>query len=115
MTLQEEIGVITLLGLAVVTLAFVYVVASAGKAARTAEEVARIHTRSGLIRRGWFWFLIVFAVGAAWASLKPFLIPPQFAPLSAAQVVDVQGQQWSCTLSSNIGRVACRESGWTYI
>lgn len=96
MSAQNWIGAITLVGLAVVSLGFVYVISQAG---RTADP-ARLSQASQTVRQWWFWALIVLGIGVAWGTLKPFPIPPQWSPLQAAQTVDVVGQQWAWSLST---------------
>lgn len=95
MTLQDQVLAVTLIGLALVTLAFIFVVMRAGEAGDT----SRVQKTSNMLRRWWFWVLIFFGVGVAWGSLNPFPIPRQFVPSQAEQVVDVVGYQWYWTLS----------------
>ena len=93
--IQNEILLITLAGLGIVTLGFVYVIMQAGKPADPSE----VQKTSYFIRRWWFWILIVAGIGISWATLKPFPIPVQNSPPQAPQVVDVVGYQWYWTLS----------------
>lgn len=95
MIIQNEVWVITLVGLAAVTLGFLYVIGQAGRTG----DANRVRKTSNVIRRWWFWALIVFGIGVTWGSLNPFPIPKQFGPLQAAQVVDVVGHQWYWTMS----------------
>lgn len=92
---QNEIWLITLTGLGLVTLGFLYVIMQTGKQA----DVSGVQKTSNAIRRWWFWTLIIAGIGIALASLKPFPIPVQNRPLQAAQVVNVVGYQWYWTLS----------------
>lgn len=96
MILQDEIAVITLVGVGIVTLAFIYVIFQSGKPGETAQ----VQKKSNFIRRWWFWALVLFGIGVTWGTLKPFPIPVQFSVLKANQVVDVVGHQWYWTLST---------------
>ncbi|EAR21318.1 cupredoxin domain-containing protein [Nitrococcus mobilis] len=97
MILQNEIWLITLLGLAAVTLGFIFVIAQAGKP----TDSNRVQNTANAIRRWWFLALVVFGIGVTWATLKPFPIPDQHTPLKAAQVVNVVAHQWAWQLSRN--------------
>ncbi|CAM5540952.1 cytochrome oxidase [Rhodanobacter lindaniclasticus] len=98
MVLQNVIWVITLTGMGLVALGFVYAIAQAGRPAE-ADEAARAHRSSTALRRGLFLALLLLGIGIAWASLRPFPIPLQHGPLQAAQVVDVVGHQWTWDVS----------------
>lgn len=95
MTLQNQVLWVTLIGLALVSAAFIVVIMQAGRAG----EASKIQKSSNMLRRWWLWMLIFFGVGVAWGSLDPFPIPQQFVPSQASQVVDVVGYQWYWTLS----------------
>ena len=98
MILQNVIWGITLTGMGLVALGFVYAIAQAGRPA-DATEAARANRNSTTLRRSLFLALLLLGIGIAWASLRPFPIPLQHAPLQAAQVVDVVGHQWTWDVS----------------
>ncbi len=97
MVIQTTIWWITIAGLTVVSAAFLYVIARSGKVADAAE----VQRGANLIRRWWFWALIVFGVVVAWVTLVPFPIPTQDAALKADQVIEVVGHQWYWDLSES--------------
>ncbi len=99
MILQDKIWLIALTGMGLIALGFLYVISQAGKAAE-AHEVQVAGRTFNWVRRGLFVALLVLGVGVAWKTLWPFPIPPQHAPLQAAQVVDVVGHQWRWQLSA---------------
>ncbi|KAB2900009.1 MAG: cytochrome oxidase [Dokdonella sp.] len=98
MIFQDLVWTIAASGIALVALVFLYIVANAGRAIDPAALGTSQRRIAGL-RRGLFWVLVLVFVGASYASLHRFPIPPQHAPLDAAQVVDVQARQWSWQLS----------------
>ncbi|MBQ4854047.1 cytochrome oxidase [Rhodanobacter sp. B2A1Ga4] len=98
MIFQNMIWAITLTGMGLVALGFVYAIVQAGRPAGTAEA-ARAHRSSITLRRGLFLALLLLGIGIAWASLRPFPIPLQHEPLQAAQVVNVVGHQWTWDVS----------------
>jgi cytochrome c oxidase subunit 2 len=95
MNMQDIVSLATLAGVGIVTLVFIYVIAQSGKS----DDAAQVQKQSNFIRRWWFWVLILFGIGVAWGTLKPFPIPDQYNALKAAQVVDVVGHQWYWTIS----------------
>jgi len=100
MTLQDQIWLITLLGLGVVTLGFLFVIVRAGKPADP-QQAQRLPDRVRTIRRWLFLALVVLGIGVAWATLNPFPIPKQQVSLKTPQAVDVIGYQWRWELSRN--------------
>lgn len=98
MIFQNEVWLITLVGLAAVTLGFIYVIVQAGKAD---ADTGKVQKNACVIRRWLLLALIVLGIGVTWATLKQFPIPDQHAQLQAKQVVDVVGRQWSWSLSNN--------------
>ncbi len=90
MTLQDQVWLSTLVGLAGVTLVFLYVISQATRQA----EATRVQARAYAIRRWFFLALIVLGIGATAASLVPFPLPDQHASSLARQVVKVVGHQW---------------------
>ncbi len=98
MIFQNVIWATRLRGMGLVALGFVYATTQAGRPAEAAEA-ARVNRRSITLRRGLFLALLLLGIGIAWASLRPFPIPPQHAPLQATQVVDVIGHQWTWDVS----------------
>ncbi|WP_077514136.1 cytochrome oxidase [Rhodanobacter sp. B05] len=94
MILQNVVWTISLVGMGLVALGFVYVIRQAGKPADDAATRKAAHT-SNLLRRWLFGSLLVIFVGGTYATLHRFPIAPQHTPLDIHQVVDVVGQQWS--------------------
>ena len=99
MILQNEIWLITLTGMGLVTLGFIYVISQAGKPA-DAAQTQKAYATSNRLRRWLFVALFVLGVGVSYATLRHFPIPRQHAPLQAAQVVDVVARQWAWKLSA---------------
>lgn len=100
MIFQDEIWSISLVGMGLVTLGFIYVVLQAGKPA-DATEAERAHKASDVLRRWLFLALLVLGIVVAYISLRKFPIPLQHTPLQANQVVNVVGHEWSWELSTN--------------
>lgn len=98
MILQNVIWGITLTGMGLVALGFVYAITQAGKPA-DAAEAARASRSSNTLRRGLFFALLLLGIGVTWASLRHFPVPLQHGPLQATQVVDVVGHQWTWDVS----------------
>ncbi|MGH8133055.1 MAG: cytochrome oxidase, partial [Steroidobacteraceae bacterium] len=90
MNRQDEVWLITLIGIALVALVFIYVISRSGGSA----DAKQVQTRAYAIRRWWFVALLVFGAGVTYASLLPFPLPNQQAELAGAQIVDVVGHQW---------------------
>ncbi len=98
MIFQNKIWLISLVGMGLVTLGFLYVIYQAGKPADEAET-RRAHETSNTLR-GWLFFvLLILFVGISYATLRQFPIPIQHSALKASQVVNVVGRQWSWTMS----------------
>jgi cytochrome c oxidase subunit II len=95
MNKQDEVWLITLIGIALVALVFVYVISSSGGSA----DAKQVQTRAYAIRRWWFVALLLLGIGVTYASLRPFPVPDQHAQLQGAQIVDVVGHQWFWQLS----------------
>lgn len=94
MIFQNAIWLVTLFGIGLIALGFIYVVWQAGRPADDAALKKASHT-SDVLRRWLFAaLLLVFLVGS-YVTLHPFPIPLQHTTLDAAQVVDVVGRQWS--------------------
>lgn len=96
MTVQNEVWLITLAGVGLIALVFLYVIAKSGEPA----DSTQVQKKAYAIRRWWFLALVALGVGVTWASLKQFPIPDQQAPSQAAQIVDAVGHQWYWELSS---------------
>ncbi len=97
MITQEKIWILTLAGIGLVALAFIFVIVNAGKPA----DSAQVQKRAYAIRRWWFVALVLLGVGVAYASLKPFPIGDQQAQSKTAQIVAAVGRQWSWELSQS--------------
>jgi cytochrome c oxidase subunit 2 len=96
--LQAEVWYITLAGMGLISLAFVYAIAGARS---PAPDGAQVQKKAYAVRRWWFLALVVLGVGASWASLKAFPIADQQGTSASAQVVNAVGRQWSWELSQN--------------
>jgi cytochrome c oxidase subunit 2 len=91
MNLQNEAWIVTLAGIGLVTLGFLYVIAHAGK---TAD--AKVFKRRAYVFRAWlFAALVILGIGVTWATLRQFPIPDQRAQSVGSQVVRVTARQWS--------------------
>ncbi|MEO7071934.1 MAG: cytochrome oxidase [Rhodanobacter sp.] len=97
MITQHVVWVLTLAGIGIVALTFVYVLANSGKTADAAVTTHKAYS----IRRWWFIALIVFGVAVTYLTLTPFPIGHQGALATNAQMVDAVGRQWSWQLSRN--------------
>jgi cytochrome c oxidase subunit 2 len=95
MIMQNEVWIITLCGIGLVTLVFVWVIGQSGKA--PAPE--QLQQTSNAIRRWWFLLLVVAGIGIAYATLRPYPIANQRSNAAAAQIVDAVGRQWSWQIS----------------
>lgn len=98
MIFQNVIWVVTLTGMGLVALGFIYAITQAGRPA-DAAEAAQANRSSNTLRRSLFLALLLLSIGVTWASLRHFPIPLQHEPLQAAQVVDVVGHQWTWDVS----------------
>jgi cytochrome c oxidase subunit 2 len=98
MVFQNAIWVITLVGMGLVTLGFVYAISQAGKPADTAQA-QQAYRASNVLRRWLFLALLLVGFGVSYASLRHFPIPLQHSPLQATQIVDVVGHQWTWDIS----------------
>lgn len=99
MIFQNEVFLIALVGMGLVTLGFIYVIMQAGKPA-DAAETKQVHKTSNLLRKWLFVALLVIFVGTSYATLHRFPIPIQNDSLQAAQVVNVIGHQWYWEMSA---------------
>lgn len=97
MIAQDKIWMLTLAGIGLVALAFIHVIANAGKPA----DSALVQKSAYAIRRWWFLALVLVGAGVAYATLKPFPIGDQSAQSQTAQIVDAVGRQWSWQLSKS--------------
>lgn len=100
MILQNVVWAITLVGIGLIALGFIYIISQAGKPADDAATKKAAHT-SNVIRRWLFGALLLGFVGVTYGTLRHFPIPLQHAPLDVKQVVDVVGQQWSWKITPN--------------
>jgi cytochrome c oxidase subunit II len=95
MSIQDEVGVMTLAGIGIVSLVFLYVISQATRQA----PATRVQARAAAIR-GWFFVaLLVLGAGVTAATLAPFPIPDQHASSGARVVVEVMGHQWGWRVS----------------
>lgn len=94
MNLQNTVWFLSLTGMGLIALGFLFVIYQAGKPADDAATRKSAHTAHVL--QAWLFvvLLVGFVVGS-WATLRHFPIPPQSGPLDVKQVVDVVGRQWS--------------------
>jgi cytochrome c oxidase subunit 2 len=90
MSIQDEVAVMTLAGIGIVGLVFVYVISQATRLPWATSAQAR----AAAIRRWLFVALLVLGLGVTGATLAPFPIPDQHAGSKGLLVVDVVGQQW---------------------
>ncbi len=97
MTTQSLVWNISLIAIAIIAVAFLYVAARSGAAA----QYEGVQKKAYGIRRWFFWALVLLGVGTAYATLAEFPIPDQRAPSAGARVVDVVGKQWYWELSAN--------------
>ena len=95
MITQQVVWMLTLAGIGIVALTFIYVIANSGKTA----DATSVNHKAYAIRRWWFIVLIVIGITVAYISLKPFPIGDQQAQSSTAQIIDAVGRQWSWELS----------------
>lgn len=98
MIYQNLIWTIALVGMGLIALGFIYIVANAGRPA-DADAAQKAQRRIATSRRWLFVLLLVLFFGVSYASLHRFPIPKQHSPLTASQVVDVVGRQWSWQLT----------------
>lgn len=98
MTFQNEIWLITLSGMGLIALGFLYVISQAGKPAN-ATQTEKAHRAFDVLRRWLFVALLVLGIVVSYKTLWHFPIPPQNAPLQAEQVVKVVAYQWRWDLS----------------
>ena len=80
---QDAVWLMTLAGVGLVALAFVYVIIQSGKPA----DSAQVQKSAYAIRRWWFLVLAGVGIGVTYASLRPFPIAKQHAPSRTAQIV----------------------------
>ena len=98
MIFQNGIWSISLIGMGLVALGFLYVILQAGKPADDAA-LRKAQRTSATLQRWLFLALLVLGIGVSYATLRHFPIPLQHSPLQAAQVVDVVGHQWTWDVS----------------
>ena len=97
MITQDEVWLMTLAGVGLVALAFIFVIAQSGRPA----ESGQVQKSAYAIRRWWFAALVLLGLLVASLSLRPFPIADQRAPSRSAQIVDAVGSQWSWQLSKS--------------
>jgi len=99
MVFQNEIWLISIIGIGLVTLGFIYVIFQSGRSTDVAASQQAYKT-SNVLRRWLFLILLLIFAGISYASLHTFPIPPQHMPLQAKQVVSVIGHQWYWEISA---------------
>lgn len=100
MSSQDIIVTLTMIGMGLVALGFVWVILQSRKAADTPETQEKLGKSKG-VRKVLFATLIVIFIGAGFGTLIPFPDPPQHSPLNAKQVVTVVGHQWFWEMSTD--------------
>ncbi len=97
MTLQDKVWVVTLVVLALVALAFVFVLSNVGK---PAEDAGAVTKAAYAIRGRLFAALVLLGLFISYATLADFPIPAQASGDLAPQVVNAVGHQWYWELSA---------------
>lgn len=92
---QDVILTIWLVGAALITLGFIFVVTQVGKPA--GDAAARIHASHVWQGRLFALMVVAFVVGS-WATLRNFPIPSQQGALGAPQAVEAAGRMWAWEL-----------------
>lgn len=93
MVIQDFIWMLTLLGIGLIALGFIYVIRQASKPTDEAG-LRQVAHRSNVLRRWLFGALLSAFVAGSYVTLHNFPIAPQFGSLGATQVVNVTGGQW---------------------
>jgi len=93
---QSLVWTVTLIGIAAVAAAFLFVILRSGAPAKFEQ----VQQRAYGIRRWFFWALVVLGAGTAYLTLAQYPIPDQGAQTAGAQVVRVSGRQWYWDLSA---------------
>lgn len=96
MSFQDKVWLTTLVGMAGVALAFLYVIRQSGRQ----EEPSAVVARAYALRRWLFGGLIVLGIVVTGATLRPFPIAPQHAQPVAPQTIKVVGFQWAWQMDS---------------
>lgn len=104
MVIQDLVWVITLLGIGLIALGFIYVIRQASKPADEAATRQAKHT-SNVLRLWLFGALLSAFVAGSYVTLHNFPIPLQFGSLGTAQVVNVTGGQWYWLIEPNTVQV----------
>jgi cytochrome c oxidase subunit 2 len=97
MIVQDEVWIITLVGVGLVALTFLLVIVQAGRPPAVDAAPAKAY----VLQRWWLIVLVVFGVVITGATLRPFPIPSQQTQSSTAQIVNATGHQWSWELSQS--------------
>ncbi|MCC6640224.1 MAG: cytochrome oxidase [Deltaproteobacteria bacterium] len=98
MVYQDVVWAVSLAGMSLITLGFLYVIVHVGRPA-DASAVRDIQRRSSRWRLVLFVVLLIGFFAASYATLHRFPIPAQNATLGAQQVVRAVGRQWSWQLA----------------
>lgn len=95
MTHQDAILTIWLIGAALISLGFIFVIRQVGQPA--GDAAARMQASHTWQARLFVLMLVAFVIGT-WATLHRFPIPAQGRALGAAQTVQAVGHMWSWEL-----------------
>lgn len=99
MIFQNEVWLITLSGMGLVALCFLYVISHAKNPTGVAQ-IHDAHRAFNILRRWLFAALLVLGIVVSYVTLRHFPIPLQHTPLQASQVIDVVASQWQWSLSA---------------
>jgi len=95
MTHQDVVLTIWLVGAALITLGFIFVIMQVGQPA--GDAAARMHASHVWQARLFTLMVAAFVIGT-WATLRKFPIPAQGQALGAPQTVEAVGRMWSWEL-----------------
>lgn len=100
MTIQNLVWILTLVGIGLIALGFIYIIHQASK---PADEIAirQAEQTSNVLRRWLFGALLSIFVAGSYVTLHNFPIAPQHSSLGITQVVNVTGAQWYWLIEPN--------------
>ncbi len=96
MDMQGLVWSVTLGAIALIAVAFLYVVTQSG----TPAQYESVQQKAYGIRRWFFWSLVAIGIGVTYGTLAVFPIPDQSGQTAGAQVVNAVGKQWYWELSA---------------